>query len=72
MAVTKFFHCDGPDCDEQMREDDPKLSLTVPEPDLDDDPLELRVDLDLHFDGDRHFCSDACLSAWAFGRGIST
>lgn len=74
--MTVRYHCDGPDCERQMGRDERRIAITVDEPTPPFDPNNLADDempmidttITLYGDGDFHFCSDACLTSWAFAR----
>ena len=81
--MTIRYHCDGPDCDKQMEPREPRLAIKVEngppdeithelDPDMDPEviALELQVDFDAMFTGDFHFCSEPCLTGWAFARSL--
>ena len=76
--MTIRYHCDGPDCDKQMQPREPRLAIKVengpPSVDIsavgDDDEVWLDIEVDGLFSGDFHFCSEPCLTGWAFARSL--
>jgi hypothetical protein len=75
--MTIAYRCDGPDCATLMDDEVTKISLTVEkkiEPQTfepDEDGMLPTIEIQAFgLLNDRHFCSMACLSAWAFAKQL--
>ncbi len=74
--MTVRYHCDGPDCVSTMTRDQPRLALTAENPTPPFDPNEggefplIETSFEFFSDGDFHFCSDACITGWAYARHL--
>lgn len=79
--MTVKYHCDGPECSDTMTRKERRIAITLEEPAPeprwcdpaeDDGPLpEIEIEvMEFYSDGDFHFCSDACLTAWAMSRAL--
>lgn len=76
--MTVWYHCDGPDCLVAMTRNERRIAITVEEPEkpfdlntLEEGELPLiDATITIYGDGDFHFCSDACLTSWAFTRSV--
>jgi hypothetical protein len=71
--VSIRYHCDGPDCDVLMTDEQARIELSVVtaadlEPD-DDEGLALAIEFG--FAADHHFHASTCLAAWAMDRHLN-
>ena len=79
--MTAYYHCDGPDCARQMLRSEPRIAIvyekgqkppTVIEPDEHGDMPQIEIDTEVTFymDGDLHFCSNQCMTAYGYAKHI--
>ncbi len=77
--MTVAYRCDGPGCGNVLDQEQTRIDVSVTNEPIKEgpaDPLDPEymhfATIKIGFEADQHFCSMACLSAWAFAKQLET
>lgn len=69
--MSAIFRCDGPDCGKTLEKDTARIEVAAVTPLTDEQKDDGLIAIAI-FEAERHFCSMACLSAWAYTQALES